>query len=173
MSETQQTRSFSGAMGISPYTARLIAFLRTKARGDTVTDEELTQACGRPCGRGGAGRSNLRTAIHRVLVEDGIDWQRVRGAQCIQAFQSSETAGTVHQHRDRIRREARRGMKRVATVKLEELDQSAKTTFLATAAQIGALYQFGRTDATKTLAARKVTESPDMTRMLEAFVKRE
>ena len=164
-----ETKAFQAIPNHSPTTAKIVELLITKKPGDFVSDTEIAEACGCKVSVNEAGYSNLLTAIKRVCRLHGLDFQRVRGGGGIKCYTSGETASTLDTHYRRIGKEARRGLSRSATVKIEQLAVDKRTPYLAITSQLGALHHMATSTATKALEARQANTAPDLPKLLEAF----
>lgn len=76
---TQEVKRFDQIRGLAPQTMMLVDYLKqAKKDGKTeLTYEDLSRRCGRNVQA--EGYANLRTARHRIIREDGDDWEPVSG----------------------------------------------------------------------------------------------
>jgi len=155
--------------GLSVTTAKLIEKMKGGKPGDTLTDDELTEACGKNTKVTGDGYSNLQTAIRYCVNNHGIFWQRITGAWMLKCLTASETLMTGSSQLKRISRRARRTVKQLRTINVAELPNGEAPKFNTLVAQCTSLAMFASTDATKKLEARGLTQPIDMGKLLEAM----
>ncbi len=153
-------------------TLRLVELLKTGNKGDILTDERLTEVCGKnvkPYGDGqrGAGYGYLISAIRYVLKHHALHWKRIVGAGAIKCCQADDTIGDVHADSKRVSRASKRSLRKLATVELAGLDETQKADCLALVAQHGTLALVAKNATQKKLVARKATEAVDLDRLLE------
>lgn len=167
--KTSDVAATAVPQGMRLSTAKLIEALKGGRAGDVLTDEQLSQHCGRPTAVGGSGYGNLQSAIRHVLTNYGICWQRVVGSGCIKCIDSGEKAQRLGRKLKHIHRTARREMKVAQTIDMHAIANDEKPEVLATIAALGVMHQFAGKRSIKALAARKATSAPDLQRMLAAF----
>jgi hypothetical protein len=108
MVERERPAVQSIVSGMSLTTARLIERLRQGQVGDTVSDEELTELCGRNTRPDGDGYNNLLSAIRYVTRNHGVVWERQVGENYLKALDSTERLSLVERRRKHVHRTSRR-----------------------------------------------------------------
>jgi hypothetical protein len=143
----------------SPYTVRLIEWLKNGKIGDEYTDDHLKEVSGLDCSPGGRGYSHLQSAIRHVERENLIAWRRMPGQNKIRCLNPSEIANESECKVKSISRQAKRQSRRLSLVKISDVPESDRTRYTALTAQIGtiALMSSGRTRrAIESRGAREV-----------------
>lgn len=162
---TTPTKSIHVPCGLCLCSAKLIEFLRA-AEGDTLTDEDMTAHCGKDTRPDGNGNGSLSTAVRYVLRNDGIHWQRIRGARAIKRCTPSETVSTAQAAQKHIHRSSKRAVMKLNTVSLPFLAENERTPFLTLAAQLGTLAMMSSRNAAKQLEARNIQKPLDLPALL-------
>lgn len=155
--------------GHSVTTGKLIELLQKPSEiGDTISDEQLTAACGKDTRPGGNGYGHLHTAINYVLKHNQLVWQRVRGAEAIQRLDPDGIADAAKRSSSMICRAAKKSVAKLQCVELEKVEESDRPKFVSLLAQHGALAAFAKSDTRKKLEARDCPTF-DPSKLLSAF----
>ena len=156
--------------GMRLETVRLIELLKKGTIGDTLTDEQLTKACGQDTRVGQKGYPYLRSATNNVLNNPPyLVWQRVTGAGIIKCLGPTEVAGVADATRRSTLKREKRAVCQMRAVYDEGTDQE-KRALSERIAIHSTLAAFSTGHTAKKLAARNFTEAPDPARLLEAIV---
>jgi len=155
--------------GLSPVTAKLVDLLKAGKPDDVLTDEEMTEHCGRSTKVHGSGYGNLNTAIRRVERLHGLVWRRVPTAGCIRCLTDDGKASVVSSGIGSIHRKSRRTTRVGALTDISKMSEEKRNEFLVNMAVIGATKLMTKTATGKKLLARGITKAPDISKMLEAF----
>lgn len=145
-------------------TSKMIEAMKTGKAGDLITEEQLTKICEIPWNEG-----HLASARRYCLRNHGIIWARVRGAQAIKCLSSSETLTVGESDLKRVHRASKRAVRKLATVKPNELKNGEHTKLNSLMAQHGTLAAFSSSQASKALETRKASEPVELKRLLEAM----
>ena len=174
--EDEQQKQTVVLGGMRQATVKLIEKLKTGKPGDTATDAELTEACGkstRPCEPDtklpGEGYAYLLSAIRYCEREYGVVWRRVHGEEHIQVLNNAGKLGLASSHRKHVHRMAKRTMRVLGSVVPSELDDEAKRDFLSMSAMHGALATLTTSKAVKKLKAGEPVVA-DPKRLLAALL---
>ncbi len=154
---------------LSLFSIKLIELLAEGKPGAVLTDESMSEHCGKDTRVTGDGYCYLGTAIKHVLRNKGIVWQRAKGAGCIKCLDPTEIRNESSAVRKRVSRLSKRSMRQLGTVALDELEDVEKREHLTCMAHMGTMVQFSDSHTAKKLAARNVSEPQDMRKLLEAF----
>lgn len=155
--------------GLSVFTVKLIEKLKSMEIGDTATDEELGELCGRTTAVGGRGYNSLRTAMRYVRRHFGVVIERCHRQGRVKRLGDEETITSSKGDLRSIRRRSATAMQKLAAVDRKSLDGEPLQEFNALVAQTGTLQVMSRNDATKRLAENKIDREVDMRRLLEAM----
>lgn len=156
--------------GMALPTVQLIERLKAGKPGDTLTDEQLEDACGHDTRPSGKGYTYLMSAIRHCRRNFGVNWQRIPRGDSIRCLVPGETVESV----ERIQR----GQYKRSGVALQmlrnvngEVDDETKVKVNLAIAQFGFMRACASSDMTKRMAARTLPDNPkpDMRKMLEAF----
>lgn len=148
---------FKHITGHSPTTAQLIQFLRDRATGpDTVTDEELRQACGRDCAPGGNGYSYLSSALRFLTRTDRVVWRRIAKANAIKRLSDAETAELLSGRVKQIRRVSHKATHEATCLDVTKLGNEERKRVFTNTAIIGMIGQFADGGMQKFIEARNV-----------------
>ena len=155
--------------GLAKETSILIDMLKDGKPGDTITDEAMFDHCGKQTCSSGSGYGNLETAKKYVLTNNGVVWYRVRGAGVIKCADAKEIGMDSKQTLKAIARRSKRGLKKIATVDLADVEDSDKSEFLAMSATLGTVAMFSKTSTQKKLSARCVEKPLELTTVIDMF----
>jgi hypothetical protein len=156
--------------GHSVQTAMLISKLKDGSAGDTYTDVQLKEICGKDTRTNQPGYPNLQSAIRYVLRVHQIIWKRVAKLNLIKCAGPDEGLSHIETDLNGIRRHSKRAaMKAIAVSRFELLPETSSRLNILTA-QLGALTQISSRQMTKKLESTQPI-SPDMTKLLEVFQK--
>ena len=148
-------------------TGQLIDLLKGGVPGDIFTDEQMTETCGKDTRPNCAGYNYLRTAIRYCIDHHAVVWARIREAHSIKCLSASERTELGDSRRKHIHRASKRTMSVLAAVNIGDLDDEERISHHAMVAQMGTIAMFSSTGTQKKLVARKVSEKPDVQRLLE------
>lgn len=113
--------------------------LKEVAVGETITWEELSTVIGRDVTAGSAGYGPLSTARKRALNDDGIVFDAVSKVG-LKRLTDTEIVNTGQATVDKVRRAARKGAKRLLSVRdFEALPNAMKIKHNAYASLLGAV----------------------------------
>jgi hypothetical protein len=158
--------------GHSVVTAKLIEVLQRPSKiGDVISDEDLTDACGRDTRTGQKGYNNLCRAINFVLNHNGLVWKRLRDADAIKRLSAPEIEDVAKRATTSIGRAARKNVTKLQCVPLDDVPETDRTRFTSLIAQHGAIAAFSKPDIRKKLEVREgVTFDP--AKALAAFTRK-
>lgn len=129
--------------------------LRNTTAGDVVTYGELTKLLGRDvrtfC------KANVIGARH-TLEGESIFFDTIAGEGLKRLTESEAVTKTAPSYVNRAKNAANRGMRVLAHVQYDSLDEATKRKHLSTSAQLGAIKLFVSAKATKAIES-KVTET--------------
>ena len=147
----------------------LVERLKIGKPGDTVTDEELSEICGRDTQNGGKGYQSLRTAINYVSQHYQVIWSRVYGGHQLKCMDSDERVALTRSGLKSIKRKATRTANIVASIDTSKLepDQAKETNALA--AQLGCITLFASTSTTKKLETIETPKVITLNDVIGAF----
>lgn len=155
--------------GCSPYTARLIELLKDGKPGDEISDEELTQYCGKATHVHGDGYSYLQTATDYCATVYGIRWQRIYGQHRLRCLTPSGLVGSVGSQLSGIGRRAKRAAIDISIAAEGELSEEEKPRIRLLAAQVGALAMMTSSRMRKRLEKLPTPKEPDMKLLVASF----
>lgn len=158
-----------GRLGVTA--AALVEALRTGQPGDTYTDEQLQEICGKATGAGEPGYGALCSAINHVRNNNGRVWQRIRSAGAIRCLDADETVVNVGSDMRSLRTRARRAASKLQTVDTAKIkDPENKTKALVLGAMFGAIRAVSSTSTLKSLGVRtQQLQTPSATDVLAMF----
>lgn len=160
----------AGGHGRSLATKRLIELLSdiAKPHGSRLTDEVMSEHCGKDTRPGGDGYGNLGTAI-RACEKDGIMWKREPGAGCIVKCDNERVMDAAGKARKHGKRTAGRALNQLRCADLNAMTPEGRTEYLAELAVAGTMVVAADNRTMKKLKARNVQSPIDPGRLLEAF----
>ena len=125
--------------------ARLLHQRLTQAKvGDVITWDDLGQIIGRSVHPGEGGYSALATARNRVQVDDGYIFDAIAKVG-LKRLSDAEIVNTGQYAIDRVRRAARKGTRRLLSVKdFDALPNDLKVKHNAYASLLGAVAQISQ-----------------------------
>lgn len=157
--------------GLSPVTAKLVDLLQKGVPGDILTDEIMTQHCGRDTRVKGNGYNNLQTAISRVERFHRLVWRREATVGCIRCLTDHGMISVGNSNMDKIRRKTRRTKRVLALVDIETLTENEQKEFMAKYTQIGTVELMLKPQVTAKLLMKGVTDMPELSKLLQSFEK--
>ena len=169
MKENGQAYSFEH--GLSPVTSKIVDLLKVGKQGDILTDEKMTEHCGRETKVIGNGYGNLQTAIGRTERFHGLVWRRISGEVWIKCLDDEEKSSTGKSGLGKISRESRRTKRVLSLVEIDHLLVEKRSGHLVSCVQIGTISLMSKPATTKKLLARGVTKSPELDNLLQSFEK--
>lgn len=143
--------------GVSITTAKLIERLQEGDVGDTVTDDELTEYCGRDTRPNGDGYSNLLSAIRYVTHHHDIVWDRQVGEGYLKALNSSERLSLTERRRKHIHGTSRRAGLELPSPTADDLTDEERSAVLVKDAQLKFLIV-----GSSTKLQRRLSENPEV-----------
>jgi len=150
-----------------PNTVLLIGKLNSGKYGDVFTDKELTEFVDSDTSAGGKGYGYLMSAIRYCERYHNIVWRRIRGEGKILCLDPIEILELSHGDITKIRKQARRGSKRLFGINQEEIEVHERPQFNAAAAQLGFIASFSSGKTTKKLMGK--CEQPKLDNIVELF----
>lgn len=149
-------------------TLMLIEVLRVGEVGDTITDDQLFNYCGKRCGSHEEGCGNLQSAIRYVEREFHLLWKRVRKGGYIKCLDPSEAVAHVSSTIRRCGKAMRRSAKQMQCFDPARLSSGDATAARAIAAQIATMTLLTSGDTRKRLEVKAVAADP--ARLLAALL---
>jgi hypothetical protein len=165
-------KRWTSVPGFAPATAKLIEKLSAGTVGDVLTDEELTEVCGKDCAVEGDGRRYVLSAVKHVERVKGIVWRRMRGVGTVKCLEMNERIEVALCYRRHISKSSKRAARVISTISIDSIEDGKRPGLLALMAQLGALAMFSSPDTQKKMEARGIVSPPDSKRLLEPFEKR-
>ena len=158
-----------GRLGVTA--AALVEALRQGKPGDTYTDEQLQEICGKATGAGDPGYGALCSAINHVRNNNGRVWQRIRSAGAIRCLDADETVVNVGSDMRSLRTRARRAASKLQTVDTAKIkDPENKTRAMVLGAMFGAIRTVSSTTTLKSLGVRtQQLQTPSAADVLAMF----
>ena len=154
---------------VSIHTARLVAYLSMGKPGDVLTDEQLTERCGKNTRVSGDGYSYLLTAIRYVQRHHELAWFRIRGSNAIKGGNADEILEHSESGVSGIRRRSKKIMTQIGIARTGELDDAGMTKANVIAAQVGTMLLMTKRKTCKKLENME-KEQLDPSKLLSAFV---
>lgn len=157
--------------GMSLATIKLIDLLKSGAT--TLTDAQLTEACGKDTRPGGNGYGSLSSAIRHCRKNHNVVWERVRMGGAIKRLDSIEAVQSVDRDRKHVNRKSKVAIQKLHVAAMSAGDDATKTDINRRAAQMGAIAALASTSALKRMecSGNGLAEKPDMHKLLEAMKK--
>ena len=167
MSETDEKKKAIPELSIE--SQLLVDKLQTVKVGDVIPYSALSEVISQPV-QTGTGQGRLRTARNIMQREHGSVFEAVKG----EGLKRMDSAGCVRvgtSYTQRIRRAAKRGLRKLLCANTDELSNTEKTDYNATASHLGVLHHLTGRRATKqlTAAAEKTNQRLPIGKTLEAF----
>lgn len=133
-----------------------------------VTDDEVSDLIGT---NGNKMHAYVRTAIRRLLVDEGKLFVRDRGNNRWKLADDTEKASAMADYVPRVHRAANRGLAIAGAVSVDALDNNTKIQFHAVASSLGVLNYLTRTTTIKKLqsAVEKSSQALAVGRVLEVL----
>lgn len=147
-------------------TRLLIQAMKDGKPGDMLTDEQLEQICREDCRPGKPGYPHLEKA-KKYLTDNGVVWERIRGAMCIKCLEPSEVNEGANTARRHILRKSKSAVKKLGSRNMDGATMEEKQRQLTHMGQFGALRLFSESSTTRQIEAREINEPPDMKKLLE------
>lgn len=153
---SSEVKRFQAVPGFTAATLKLIERLKDGKIGDELTDTQLASVAGEVVKVGSKGYCHLLSAIRYTTRNHRVLWQRVPKAGAIRCLNSVETIAAGESHYRRAGREAKRGITKLKTLQLDQLQNGERTTFLTTMAQLGVIAGFGSKGAADRIDRKKL-----------------
>lgn len=150
-------------------TQALINRLQEGKEGDEISNDDLTQLCGKPVDSNKAGGHNLDSAIRHVKSKYAIVWARVWGKRRIRCLDARGIVEQTRNKRKSVARQTRRQLRTMATVKRDALSPEDRKAFDTELTIIGSLSLFARGSTVKRIAEMEPTHPVDERKLLEMF----
>jgi len=163
--ETEQgqdeTRRFRAVPGMHVCTSQLIERLKDGSPGCVLTDEDLSEICGKDTSVGCDGYGYLTSAIGYVLRRYGVVWKRIRGASAIKCLDAEEIVTSSEGDRKHVHRIGKRAVLRLGTVDINQLPESARKAHTLQFAQMATVVGWSSKNTQKKLEVREKVEPMD------------
>ena len=163
------TKRFHAIPGMRLETIKLIDALKEGKEGDTFTDEELTELCGKSTAVGKPAYNYLRSAMRHCITHHGIVWQRIREAGKIKCLGPTEVINASKTELRRAHRAAHRSLAKLRTVRNEALTEAERRELNVITAQHSGIMMFAKGTMTKELREQPAVKPPRLPDLLNAM----
>lgn len=166
-STIQEPKRIAVPPNYSLQTGMLIAFL--KDHQGPVSDNDLTEACGRDTRPHGNGYSCLATAIKYLKREHAVCWVRMRGENKLVRADNERIDVLCLSRRRRANRTGKQALLELNCVNTSEMDFVARQQYIANVAYFGSIEILTRAVAQKKICAENVIRPVELPALIEAI----
>lgn len=153
---------------MSVFTASLIDYLIKAEIGDVITDDEMTEVCGKDTRPNKSGYGNLKSALNYLLNNEGMVFERIRGSDAIKCLDSKETVISAEGDLKGMHKRAKKVRKKTMTVDQTQLSSEDIKRLSAVSAQVGFLELISKRDTFKKLVVKELPKhfKPDISKIV-------
>jgi hypothetical protein len=140
-------------------TRRILERLKAGQRGDVITQEEMTEVAGMECWLAKSrGSRYVYSAIRICLIEHNILWIRNADTGQYECASQEQAIKAASEHNGRARRQAKKCLNKLATVRSDEMTAEQRTTHSLQAMLAGAIERVTSKKAQTILSGRKIDQ---------------
>lgn len=165
----QETKTVPRHGHLGPTACLLVETLKRGKPGDSLSADQLTEACGHGVSPGEKAYASLGSAIRYCESEFGVNWMWIRGEERVQCLNSVEIAEVATSGLRGVRNKAKREVTKASNAKLSELDDASRQKLLTASAVLGGVVLFTDKKSIKKLEASGVCNAPDPKKIEELF----
>lgn len=149
-------------------TRRILDRLKTGKRGDVITQAEMDEIAGMECWLSKSrGSRYVSSAIRICLIEHNVLWIRNADTGQYECASQEQAIKAASEHTSRARRQAKKCLNKLATVRSDEMTAEQRTTHSLQAMLAGAIERVTSKKSQTILTGRKIDQlDPAQLRML-------